>query len=305
MKAQRTLEKCKKCAPRVAKFVFVGNIVLGIMKMGLGIFAQSASLTADGLQSLACAGVGIFVIAGLKISQKPADQKFPYGYGKVEFLVSVVSYAGLFGLGFFMLCGSGCLIIGGRFSGPMSISLPVAAISMLANYLMYASCLCAGNVTGSAGLLANAKQNQADMFSSSAVMISVALAQLGPSFYWCDSLGAGIVGVFIMKDSALCWWSDMSVLLDTSLPEGRISQIHTSAVSVQGIKQTLFVRARRIGQSVGVDLGVIVPEEQSLSSALELSTEARTTIMRRLNWVEDIDVYVYPADRGVKPEIVI
>ncbi|MHC4695795.1 MAG: cation transporter, partial [Planctomycetota bacterium] len=86
----------------MAVLAIVGSVLLGVFKVSLGVLAQSASVTADGLESFAVAIGAIFVVAGLRFGQRPADSDFPYGYGRIEFLVSVLSYAGLFGLGLFM-----------------------------------------------------------------------------------------------------------------------------------------------------------------------------------------------------------
>ncbi|MHC4697749.1 MAG: cation diffusion facilitator family transporter, partial [Planctomycetota bacterium] len=170
----------------------------------------------------------------------------------------------------------------------------VAAISVLSTFLLYSSLQCAGKSTGSAGLLAGAQQNLADTLTSSVVLISVALAQLGPAFHWCDSLGMGIVGLVIMKDAAASWWSDIRVLMDTSLPQDRLRQIRAAVSAVDGVMWTSFVKARRTGQGVWVDLGVLVPPERSISKAQQISTDARAAVLRRLSWVKDIDIYVYP-----------
>ncbi len=297
MKERPTQQQCWRCAHRVAVLVVAGSLFLGVLKVSLGIFAQSASVTADGVESFVVGLGAILVMLGLKFGQKPADSKFPYGYGKIELLVSVVLYAGLFGLGLFLAIGSGLLLIDERFSGPKLIALPVAAVSVIGTYLMYSLCRCAAKSTGSAGLMADAQQNLADTLTSAAVLISVALAQLGPSFYWCDSLGAGIVGLMIMKDAARFWWSDIRVLVDTALPQDRILQIRAAVATVEGIMWTSFVKARRTGQRVRVDLGVLVSPEGSVSEAQQMSTDARAAVLRRLSWVEDVDVYVYPAEK--------
>ncbi len=113
MKEEPTLAQCNRCAHRVAVLVIAGSLFLGVFKVSLGIYSQSASVTADGLESFAVAISAILVWAGLKFGRRPADRTFPYGYGKVEFLVSVISYAGLVGLGLFMAIGSGFLLGGG------------------------------------------------------------------------------------------------------------------------------------------------------------------------------------------------
>ncbi len=302
MKERPTLKECRICAHRVAGLVVAGSLFLGLLKLSVGIFAHSASVAADGLESSAIAISAGLVMVGLKFGRKPADHKFPYGYGRVELLVAVIAYAALFGLGLFLTVGSVCLVVSGRFTGPTLIALPVSAISIVGTYLMYSVCRCAGKATGSSGLMADAQQNLADTLTSAAVLISVSLAQLGPAFHWCDSVGAGVVGLLIMKDAAKSWWTDLCVLLDTSLPRSQTSQISTAALAVRGVTQSRFVKTRRTGQRVWADVGVLVAPACTVSEAERISTDTRESVLRRLAWVEDIEVFVYPAYAGILDE---
>ena len=106
--------------------------------------------------------------------------------------------------------------------------------------------------------------------SSSIRVRPIALARLGPSFYWCDSLGAGVVGLVIMRGAAGCWWSDLRVLVDSALPRDRLRQIRAVVGAVEGVLWTSLVKAPQI------------------------SIDAWAAVLRRLNWVENIDIYVYP-----------
>ncbi len=286
------LAKKRLVTAKLAVFV---SMVLGVLKLGVAMLAGSAAVAADGIQSLACAIVALAVALALKIGERKADDEFPFGYGKAEYLVSVAAYAGLMGLGLFMAIGAIGLLFSGSNSAPGLISVPVSLISVGANYLMFQLCACAGSAVNSAGLLADAKQNRADMFSSIAVAIGVGLSQLGAAFYFCDALAAFVVSLLIMRDAAKSWWADLGVLMGRQIPAVQAKLVRRLAARVAGIEGIDFVRARRTGPGVWVDIGVRVAPERNISETQEVCGQVRGLLMRKLSWVQDVDVFPFSA----------
>lgn len=299
-------QQCARCAAKVAWGTIAVNGILGVFKMGAGALTESAAISVDGIQSLACAIVGCFVAAGMKIGRRPADARFPHGYGKAEFLVSILSYSGLLGLGVFMLGSSTYLLLAGRSSPPMLFALPVAVISIVANYLMFAACRCAGNAISSAGLLANAGQNHADMLSSCSVALSVVLCQIGPSFYFFDALAAIIAAAVIIVEAASCWWDDMQVLLDRAANPAVLARARATALAVDGVEAIRFARGRRLGAGESLEIGVILQATRSVEEAQRICAGVRQEVMCRMAAVQSALVLPYadtPAgeDRGAGP----
>jgi cation diffusion facilitator family transporter len=278
----------------VASWVIVGNAILGLFKLVTAMFTQSVAIGVDGVQSLACALVGGIVAAGIRIGRRPADSRFPLGYGKAEFLVSILSYSGLFGLGVVMATSACYLLAIGRSSPPMVLALPVALISTVANYWMYSACRCAGKATQSAGLMANAGQNHADMISSLSVTISVALCQIGPSFYFFDALAALAAAAMIMVDAARSWWSDMQVLIDGPVRDDLLDSVQATAARAEGVDRVRFARGRRTGKGVRIELGVEVSSARTVSETQRIGAELRGDLLHRLRWIEEVDVYAFP-----------
>lgn len=286
---------CTQCATKMLKTAVLVSMFLGVFKVAVGIFSQSIGVTVDGLQSFGCAIVGLFVFMAVKVGKRPKNAKHPYGYGKIEFLVSVASYAGLFGLGMVMLLASSLLLIEGRQSGPDFMGLPVSIVSILVNYLIFKALSCAAKQTGSAGIAANAKQNGADMLSSFAVALGVGLAQLGPNFYFFDALAALVVSLLIMKDAALCWLSDIQVLIDRQIAPSKLSQIKNAVKGLPGIVAVKTIKARKIGTGIWVDMSMSVSSKATVSDAEQISKEAKNSVLRKLNWVEGVDVFLSSA----------
>ena len=62
------------------------NILLAILKYVAGILSGSISITADAINNLSDAGASIISLVGIKLSAKPADNKHPYGHGRLEYI---------------------------------------------------------------------------------------------------------------------------------------------------------------------------------------------------------------------------
>jgi len=292
---------CERCASRTASASIWVNAGLGVFKFVTGSLARSAGVAVDGVQSLACAAVAGLVVAARRLSGKPATRGYPYGYRKAEFLVAVASFAGLFGLGVFMLVSSIVLLKAGRSAPPHPIAIPVSLISVFSNRMLADACECAGRVTRSAGLTANAGQNRADMVSSCAVALGTALSQIGPSFYFCDSLSAVLAALLILRESAVGWWEHMQVLLDRPLTDAARARVAAIAESVDGVAAARFVETTQMGERTAIDLGIDLPEAATVGDADRIGSEIRQRIMIQLAWVGRVDVYPYPNEPPARP----
>ena len=66
------------------------NIVLVIAKLLAGIAGHSYALVADAIESSTDIFSSLVVWGGLRITTRPADEQYPYGYGKAESLAAAV-----------------------------------------------------------------------------------------------------------------------------------------------------------------------------------------------------------------------
>ena len=66
------------------------NVLLTIAKALIGLLANSIAVVLDAINNLSDAISQIITIVGIKLSGKKPDKKHPYGYGRVEYITSVV-----------------------------------------------------------------------------------------------------------------------------------------------------------------------------------------------------------------------
>lgn len=62
------------------------NIILTVVKFLIGSLTGSIAITGDALNNLSDAGSSAISLLGFKLSSKPADEKHPYGHGRIEYV---------------------------------------------------------------------------------------------------------------------------------------------------------------------------------------------------------------------------
>ena len=288
----KTIEECAACGTRVIYWSIVGNLFLAFIKLLTGILTNSAGLTADGFQSFFCLIGCVLIMYGVTISRRRRDERYPYGYGKVEFAVALVVFSVLFGLGLFLCVSSILLILRREFPEPNILGLPVAVLSVLLNLQMYKYSLCAGNRLGSAGLIANAYQNKADMVSSCGVCAGIVLSQFGKGFGIFDLLAVFLVGLIIIKDSIHHWIMNLKVLMDRT-PEPQYKEIVNRIISeVFTEKLVRSIKIKRTGTGCWLGIGIDLPESDNIGEMGLIASGLRELLRREIDWVDSVDFFL-------------
>ena len=78
----------------------LSNIVLAGFKAFIGLLANSIAIISDAVNNLSDALSSIITIVGTKLAGRKPDKKHPYGYGRIEYITSlivsvIVLYAGI------------------------------------------------------------------------------------------------------------------------------------------------------------------------------------------------------------------
>ena len=69
---------------KIAKISVVTLVSIGIVELIMGYLSGSVVASADGIDSMSDAMISFIVLIGLRIARRPPDQKFHFGYHKVE-----------------------------------------------------------------------------------------------------------------------------------------------------------------------------------------------------------------------------
>lgn len=78
----------------------LANVALAGFKAAVGLIANSIAVVLDAVNNLTDALSSVITIVGTKLAGKPADRKHPFGYGRIEYLSTmiiavIILYAGI------------------------------------------------------------------------------------------------------------------------------------------------------------------------------------------------------------------
>lgn len=148
-------------------------LFLGSIKLLAGFVTGMNVIIADAISTFADT-LGLFAsYMGLKLSRKNADEKFEYGYYKIETLAALVISIGVISVGFFMLRDT--LVDFGTPSEALNrpFAITTTIISIALSLKFYKSLMQVGKKVNSLALIASAEDKKIDVFSGFIVLGSI------------------------------------------------------------------------------------------------------------------------------------
>lgn len=272
---------------------FWGNLGLAAFKMLIGILGYSRLLIADSLQSSASAIMSTVTLAGTRLSKRAVDRKYPYGHGKMEFVVSAI--AGLIiSIGaVFLLASSLSSMRTGYMAQPHLIGLLTAVISIIANRLMYRYISYHGERLKNPAILLSASNNRIGVYSSIAVLDGIVGAML--RIYFLERLASVVVSALVLVTNIRLMSRAIDGIMDKSSSVDLIENIRHIIASVEGVQGISAIKSRRIGQKIWVDLEIQVEAESTVADASKTAERISRLIMEGIGYVQHVTVDLKPA----------
>jgi cation diffusion facilitator family transporter len=275
----------------------VGNILLSVGKLLIGLAAGSAALVADGFHSFADVLSDIGILLALKASRRPPDKNHPYGHHSFETLGAIVVAAFMLITALLIARDAVISIVRRDFLDPQLPALVATLVSVLAKEVMARYTLDVGRRHGSPALLANGAMHRSDAISSLAAAAGIGGAMLGWRIF--DSLGALVISFFIIKMGWDLMRENVMALMDTMPDEELVAAIKNAAVDLDCVQEVRDLSVRQRGSWYLADLRIAVAPDLTIESAHLIAHEAEDEIRRRVPRVSRVFVHVEPGRRDL------
>ena len=181
----------EKTIVRTSVIGIIANVLLAAFKAAVGIISNSIAVTLDAVNNLSDALSSVITIIGAKLGAKKPDKKHPLGYGRIEYLSSMIVAAIVLYAGITSLVESVKKIIHPEAADYGMVSLIIIAVAIIVKLLLGRYVKKQGEKVNSGALVASGKDASFDAILSASVLASAIVFLI-----WGISLEA-YVGVII------------------------------------------------------------------------------------------------------------
>ena len=271
------------------------KIVVGLTTGSLGILSEAAH---SGLDLVAA----VITLFSIRVSDKPADADHQYGHGKVENFSAFIE-TGLLLLTCVWIVYEALnrLFFHQKHIHPSVWAFVVMGVSIVVDIWRSRRLRRIAEKYDSQALLADALHFSTDVWSSSVVILGLALVMAGDrwSISWlekADPIAALIVAVIVVQVSWRLARQTVDALLDAA-PSGIRARIIAEIYRVDGVLEVDRVRIRRGGNKFFVDVSVAMSRTVTFQKSEQVSTEVAERIRELLPGADVVVNAVARADR--------
>jgi cation diffusion facilitator family transporter len=280
---------------RIAKLSTFTLLGIGLMEVVIGHLSDSVGLTADGIDSLADATISLVVWQGLRLSRKAPDERFHFGYLKVESFAALVASLGMIAVASMLLYYSYL-----KFLEPRELSYPAVALLTLlgAGGISLYRALQMRVIAKKYSLLSlrtDAHNSIKDASASFVVFAAVLTSTLG--FTQMDAVGGMIVSGYIYSVAYVSIKEASLVLLDACHRPELVDQVKTIVEGTYAVKVEQ-VRMRRAGPYIVGIVSVAADGTLSLNQVGELKRKIKRELRSQIKGIGRLSVVVHPQRRS-------
>lgn len=260
------------------------NILLFVIKLIIGILANSLALIADSVHTLSdCVG-SIMIIISFKISEKPADEEHPYGHGRVEIITTLILSILLIITGFEFFKTSIANINSQSIVDVNIYLISIVIFSIVMKEWMARFAIYLGRRIDSQALIADALHHRFDSITTFVVLISIAGGYF--KIYWLDFVAASIISLFIIYTGIDMLRRSVHPIIGEAPSRDLIDTIEKIALGAKEVKGVHDIIVHQYGRQLVISLHIQISDSLSANTIHEISQRVEDSI------VEKIDCYI-------------
>lgn len=278
------------------------NILMASIKVIIGLLSSSIAIISEGVNNASDVLTALLTLIGTKLAGKHPDEKHPFGYGRIEYLTSLVVSVLILITGIEMLESSIKLIFS---PGELSISyvtLVIVALSAVVKYFYGVYAVKMGKKASSGALEAVGMESKNDSFVSILTIVS-ALAFL--IFHVSiDAYVGAITSLLIIKAGYEVLRDTISELIGRPGEEELAEKLYKEIRSTDGIINAVDMMLHNYGpEAWSGSVNVEIDHNKTVGDFYQFIHELQLRIMREYNVVMVFGVYAVDNDHEYTKEL--
>lgn len=273
--------------------------LLTLLKLVIGIASGSVAVLASAVDSILDFFVSVFNYFAIKNSEKPADETFNYGRGKIEALASVIEGTIITVSGLFLLYQAFKKAMSGEASSYLGVSLIVMIISLFITIALVIYLNKVARQTNSMVIKADALHYKTDVYTNGAVLVSLLLINF-TGYEIIDVLVGGGISIFIIYSAYELIRDGVLVLLDKAVDKEIVENIKSYIEEEKIVNDYHMLKTREAGHQTFVDVHLVFDCLITLMDAHRASDTIEDKI-RKIDTSRDwiINMHLDPYDDSI------
>jgi cation diffusion facilitator family transporter len=276
---------------RVAKLSTVTLLAVGMAEILVGQLSGSVSVTADGMDSLSDAVISLIVWLGLKFSRKAPDEKFHFGYLRVESFSVLIASFGMIAVATALFYFSYL-----RHLQPMEISYtPLALVTLLsAGTISLYRAFQMRRISKKYNLLSlKTDANNSIKDGSASFVAFAAVLAWNMGLVYMDAVGGMIIAVYIYTVSYVSIKEASLILLDAFHRPELVDEIR-KLIEKKYAVEVKDVRLRRTGPyAVGV-ITILADGSLTLNQVDAIRGKIRQDLRKQIQGLRGLSIVFHP-----------
>jgi len=266
----------------------------------------SAAILSDAAESVVHVAAVAFAAWSLRLNERPADDRYPYGYGKITFFSAGFEGAMIVIAALYILYAAIEKMILGPTIEKLGWGTLLTTAAALINGALGAYLLLVGRRRHSLILEANGKHVLTDCWTSAGVIVALGLIWI-TGWVWWDPIVAIALALNILWSGWQLMRRSLTGLLDAANPEvgAQLEAILAEEGKRHGVSHHQL-RHRAVGDVYEVELHLLFPGDVNLAAAHRIATRIEERIEREIQPAAHVITHLEPEethdrDHGLDP----
>jgi cation diffusion facilitator family transporter len=288
------MHKREQLIVRASWISIIGNAVLSVLKIVIGLISGSLAVVGDGIDSASDIVASIITLITAHVISRPPNTRYPYGYEKADTIASkALSFVIFFAGAQLAISTISRLVEGIERAMPDTLAIYVTIVSILGKYGLAWYQKKIGKSTKSSMLIANARNMQNDVIISLTVLVGLVFTFVF-ELPIVDTITGLAVSVYIMFVAYKIFMQTNLELMDGVEDPTIYTKIFKAVAKIKGVHNPHNCKVRKMGHQYLIAIDIEVDGSLTVTNSHQLAHQVDYQIRQDIENVYDILVHIEP-----------
>jgi cation diffusion facilitator family transporter len=261
---------------KVSFITIIGNIILFISKIIVGLMFQSIALISDAINSFTDILASCIVHVSVLVSHKEADKEHQFGHERAQPIAGLIVaiFTGI--VGFQVIIGSIEWLMEGSTTEKGLMPFLIVIMVIIVKLALYIYTRRIIKKKKSTALSASAVDHRNDVLISATVLIGILFSNLG--YPILEPIVAIIIGIWIIRSGFYVGKDNIGYLMGVAPAEELFDTIEKKAKTIKGVIGINDMRAHYVGTAVEVEIHIYVDKELNIKKAHSIGKQVEKKV---------------------------